>query len=55
MKSIHDGVKCTCDQCDYKATRKGSLVIHIKSKHNGVKFPSNQCDNKATVRSPLFP
>ena len=31
--------KFPCDQCDYKATQKSSLLTHIKSKHEGVKFP----------------
>ena len=29
-KSIHEGVKYPCDQCDYKATEKGQLLKHMK-------------------------
>ena len=39
IKSIHEGVKFPCGQCDYKARRKEGLVIHIKSIHKRVKFP----------------
>ena len=38
IKTIHEGVKFPCEQCDYKATQKGDLLRHIKSKHQGVKF-----------------
>ena len=49
IKTIHDGVKFLCAQCDYKATQKDNLLTHIKTKHEGVKFPCAQCDYKATI------
>ena len=33
IKSMHEGVKFPCEQCDYKATQKGKLVIHITLIH----------------------
>ena len=33
IKTIHDGVKFLCAQCDYKATQKDNLLTHIKTKH----------------------
>ena len=36
VKSIHDGVKYSCEYCDYKATRKDNLQEHVKSIHDGV-------------------
>ena len=54
IKSHHEGVKYPCDQCDYKATQKGSLLSHIKSKHEGVKYPCDQGDDKATQKSNLL-
>ena len=33
IQSQHDGVKYACDQCDFKATQKNNLKIHIKKKH----------------------
>ena len=33
IKSIHEHIKHPCNQCDYKATLKGSLMKHIKSMH----------------------
>ena len=53
MKS-NEGVKFPCDQCDYKTTRKNSLMTHIKSRHEGVKFPCDQCDYKATLKRNLL-
>ena len=37
MKSIPEDFKYPCDQCDYKATKKGTLLKHIRSMHEGVK------------------
>ena len=41
-----EGVKYehACNQCDYRATQKGNLTMHIKSKHKDVKFACNLCD-----------
>ena len=43
-----------CEQCDYKATQKGTLLTHIKSNHEGVKYSCEQCDYKATWKRSLF-
>ena len=33
IDSKHKGIKYNCDQCDYKATEKRTLKMHIESKH----------------------
>ena len=33
IKSVHDGEKFPCTQCDYKATYKGHIQTHMKSLH----------------------
>ena len=33
VKSIHEGVRYPCDQCDYKATQKSNLSKHSKINH----------------------
>ena len=38
-RSIHDGIKYPCGQCDYQATTKSSLRQHRKSVHEEVKHP----------------
>merc|ERR1711884_758069 len=48
IKSVHEGQKFQCPQCEYKATRKGHLQTHIKSVHEGQKFHCPQCEYKAT-------
>ena len=53
-RSVHEGVKFSCDQCNYKAKWKSSLRKHIKSIHEGVKFPCNQCEYKATKNDTLL-
>ena len=47
-------VRYRCDECDYKATTKGSFFRHIKSRHEGVTFPCDQCDYKATEKASLL-
>ena len=54
LRSIHQGIKYPCDQCDYKATQKGDLLTHLKSIHEGVKYPCDQCDYKATQKCHLL-
>ena len=53
MKSIHDGVKFSCEYCEYKAATKRSLQNHVKSIHDGVKYSCEYCDFKATEKSNL--
>ena len=52
-KSVHEGVKYPCNQCDYQATQQGNLLQHIQSKHEGVKYACNQCDKQFTLQSSL--
>ena len=52
-KSKHQGLQYPCDQCDYKATLKWTLLGHLKSKHEGIKYPCDQCDFKATHKGTL--
>ena len=49
-----EGASFPCDQCDYEATKKGSLLRHVNSIHKGVKFPCDQCDYKATSKRGLL-
>ena len=53
VKSKQEGVKFPCDQCVYKATKKGDLLKHNKSIHKGVKFPCNKCDYKTAWKGYL--
>ena len=47
VESIHNGVRYTCNQCDYKATQKGHIKKHVESIHDGVCYTCDQCDYKA--------
>jgi hypothetical protein len=44
----HEGVRYSCDQCEYKATTTGNLILN-DSIHKGVCYPCGQCYYKATV------
>ena len=54
MKSVHEGQKFPCLQCEFKGTQNGHLQTHIKSVHEGVKFPCSQCEYKATFKTSLL-
>ena len=43
-KSVHEGVKYPCDQCNYKATWSSTLQQHLKSVHEGIKYSCDQCN-----------
>ena len=40
----HDGVRFSCTQCDYTATRLKHLTDHKQTKHEGVMFKCDKCD-----------
>ena len=44
--------KFECEQCEYKATKKGHLRVHTLSKHGGI-FDCDQCECKATIKNHL--
>ena len=47
--SVHENIKYLCNQCEYKATRKGHLKTHEMSVHENIKYPCNQCEYKANM------
>ena len=47
IRSVHEGVKYPCDQCNHKASTSTNLHRHMKSVHDGVKYPCDQCNYKA--------
>ena len=54
IKSVHEGKRFPCSQCEYKATQKGNLQKHIKSVHEGQISPCSHCGNRYTDRSSLM-
>lgn len=42
-RSMHDGVRYPCDQCEYAATRILNLKLHIARKHDCIWCPCDQC------------
>jgi len=50
---IHTGETFACPNCDYKATTKNSLQLHIKAIHEGVTYQCPNCDYKATQKGSL--
>ena len=43
-----------CNFCDYKATTKYYLPIHIQAKHEGKKFFCDTCEKKCSNKSYLL-
>lgn len=54
-RSIHEGIKYPCNQCDFQAAGLSNIQKHIciQYKHEGVKYPCNECDFQATTKSSL--
>ena len=43
VKSKHEGIKYSCNQCGKRYARKGALFRHIKSKHKSLKYICPEC------------
>ena len=44
MKSVNEGEKFLCTQCDYQANWRGDLCKHMKSVHEGQQFQCTHCE-----------
>ena len=53
IKSVHEGVKYACNQCDKQYTDHSSLRKHIQSTHEGVEYACNECDQQFTQQTTL--
>ena len=55
IKSIHKGIKYSCNQCDFRATFESNLQRHIKTKHEELKsqWQCDQCEYKTSDSSNL--
>ena len=42
----HEGMRYSCDQCDYKVSQHSLFRLHQRAKHEGVRYNCNQCDYK---------
>merc|ERR1712080_581686 len=54
--ALHTNQKFTCDQCDYYASWKNELRIHIKKCHSSIptqKFSCESCEYQAVSKSTL--
>ena len=53
-KSKHEGVRYTCDKCEYcAATQASSLKIHKESEKDNVRYPCYDCEYAATQKGVL--
>ena len=43
-------IQLDCDQCEYKATQKFNLRMHVQLKHEGFVYSCDQCDYKASYK-----
>ena len=53
IRSIHEGSKFYCDQCDAVFTTKGNLKVHIAGKHEGKTYPCELCDYRPAKKQLL--
>ena len=47
------GVRYSCAQCDYQATRPYILNIHVESLHEGIRYSCTKSDYFATEKESL--
>ena len=45
---IEHGVRYSCNQCEYSATRENNLKKHMHSMHEGVRYHCYQCELSAS-------
>ena len=50
-RSKHEGVKYSCNQCDYQATQQDNLQSHISAKHSDTVLKCEDCDYQTKWRS----
>ena len=53
IKLVHDGVKLSCDECNYKTAYKWTLKTHKSSVHEGINFNCDKCDFKSAFKNNL--
>ena len=49
-RSVHEGMKYPCGQCEYQATSKCNIEKHRKSVHEAMKYPCEQCEYQASIK-----
>ena len=45
---VHQYEAYSCEDCDFKASRRSDLVWHKKSKHEGVVYECSNCELKTS-------
>ena len=53
IKSVHEGIRFSCEQCDYKATSRANLKKHVQGRHAARTLPCDYCDEY--VGKPTWP
>ena len=53
LNRMDEGVKYSCNKCDYQANSQYQLTRHIQSKHEGVKYSCDKCDFQANRQENL--
>ena len=44
VKSIHEGIRHECNQCNHQFTTQQNLKDHLQAVHEGIKYDCSQCD-----------
>ena len=52
-KSVHEGIKHQCDQCERSYNFPGDLRRHKKTTHMGLRYPCSYCDFTASQTQTL--
>ena len=53
-RSVHEGIKYPCNQCDYQATQQSHLQTHIAAKHSDNILQCEFCDYQTKWRNKYY-
>ena len=53
IKSVHEGVKYSCDSCHQTFSHRETVRKHFQSVYEGVRYKCDDCDQSFTFRSSL--
>ena len=50
---MHEGIRYSCDECDWSTIRSDRLKVHIENKHLGIRHFCSQCGFLASTKKYL--
>ena len=48
IRSLHDGIRLSCDQCNYETSQQSNLKRHKETEHELIKYSCDQCEYRGS-------